>query len=109
MPPEFIQRSSGEASGEPNMLRTFTNIKETIMKSRHLALGLAFFFGITAGGWGGLASATDTGTLQKPANYPTRSSELTVPFGPGGRSEFFARTMAPGQAKKLRVPIAAGK
>ena len=43
----------------------------------------------------GLAQSANAADIAKPAGYPARSIELTVPFGPGGGADIFARAMLP--------------
>lgn len=44
--------------------------------------------------------------IKKPANYPTRTIEVTVPFGPGGGADIMARAMVPFLEKRLGVSVA---
>lgn len=50
--------------------------------------------------------AATAAEIKKPANYPTRTIEMTVPFGPGGGADIFARALAPHMEKRLGVSIA---
>lgn len=55
---------------------------------------------------GGSIATAVADELEKPDNYPPRSIEMTVPFGPGGGADIFARAMVPYMEKLLGTSIA---
>ncbi len=57
-------------------------------------------------GLGLTAAVAASAQVRKPANYPARSIEMTVPFGPGGGADILARALAPHLEKRLGVSVA---
>lgn len=54
----------------------------------------------------GMVATAAADELKKPEGYPSRPIEMTVPFGPGGGSDIFARAMVPHLEKLLGTSIA---
>lgn len=76
----------------------------TMIRQRIL-IGLLGAAAVVAAAAGGSAAAS-AAEIKKPANYPSRTIEVTVPFGPGGGADIMARAMAPLLEKRLGVSVA---
>jgi tripartite-type tricarboxylate transporter receptor subunit TctC len=59
---------------------------------------------LAIGSFGWLSNGV-AGEIKKPAGYPTRSIELSVPWGHGGSMDALARTLAPLMEERMGVGI----
>ena len=52
-----------------------------------------------------ILASSASAEIKKPAGYPTRAIEISVPFGVGGTADALARVIAPLMEKRMGVPI----